>query len=324
MTTKEHDTDPSTPSARRPSKMRSLPPPPRPGPTPPPPDTDPGLAPPPVETDPPSVPLGIKVPSNRPPPLADTLDAPLPVGLATNEDAQKGAKKDSVEILLEGMAELRLDRSRTTPQTAGQASASYHAEHEVRAVERPAPVADEPKVLLEQPPTVTVRLVRGSVRPGEADPTWIRPPQTLRRVLVALAAGFAVVVAIFLWLSAASRSVERQHEQAGTPKPEGPRAVAPVANAPSVVPANAPVAAPVEAPAATLAATAAVADGTAEAPAVAASAAEGRPSGKTPAGHASAAATHGAPDGHGTAGHRTKASPAATAPSDLGEFKTTY
>ncbi len=309
MTTKEHDTDPSTPSARRPSKMRSI--------TPPPPDTDPGLAPPPVETDPPSVPLGIKVPSNRPPPLADTLDAPLPVGLATNEDAQKGAKKDSVEILLEGMAELRLDRSRTTPQTAGQASASYHAEHEVRAIERPAPAADQPKVLLEQPPTVTVRLMRASARPGEADPTWIRPRQTFWRVLVALAAGFAVVVAIFIWLSSSSRFVEPT-----TPKPEGPRALAPVV-APSAAAPSAPAAAQApqaEAPAATVAATAEV---PAEAPAPAAS--DTRPTAKTPTGHnAAAGASHGGTDGHGTSGHRTKTGPASTAPSDLGEFKTTY
>lgn len=316
MTTKEHDTDPSTPSARRPSKMRSI--------TPPPPDTDPGLAPPNLETEPPSVPLGIKVPSNRPPPLVDTLDAPLPVGLATNEDAAKGAKKDSVEILLDGMAELRLDRSRTTPQTAGQASASYHAEHEVRAIERPAPAADQPKVLLEQPTTVTVRLMRGSVRPGEADPTWIRPRQTLRRVLVALAAGFAVVVAIFIWLSMASRSADRQ--EAAAPKPEGSRVLAPVGNAPAVVPANATIAAPTAptAPATPPAATAAATvEATTEAPAPAAP--EGRPA-KTTTGHGSAGApaSHAATEGHPAAGHRTKANAAGTGPSDLGEFKTTY
>jgi hypothetical protein len=320
MTTKEYDTDPSTPSARRPNKMRSTSPP-------PPADTDPGLAPPPVETDPPSVPLGIRVPSNRPAPItADSSDAMLPVGLASNDDAQKGPKKDSVEILLDGMAELRLDRSRTTPQTAGQASASYHAEHEVRVSERPLPMADEPKVLLEQPPTVTVRLARGaSLRPGEADPTWIRPQQTLRRVLVALAAGLAVVTAIFVWLQASSRSAERVRE--GAAKPE--QASQPVVASPPVVPASTPGASSPEAPAAVIAAPGAAApgvaaEGTATEAALAGSAAEGRAAGKTPAGHGSGAPSAHTNDGHGnTAGHRTKASPG-TAANDLGEFKTTY
>jgi hypothetical protein len=314
MTTKEHDTDPSTPSARRPNKMRSSAPP-------PPADTDPGLAPPPVQTDPPSVPLGIKVPSTRPPPIeADSAEA-APVGLATNEDAQKGLKKDSVELLLEGMAELRLDRSRTTPQTDGQASASYHAEHEVRALERPPPEPDQPKVLLEQPPTVTVRLVRGaSLRPGEADPTWIRPEQTLRRVFLALAAGLAVVIAIFVWLQASSRSDERAQESAAKPG----AALPPAANAPPVVPPSGPVAAPLEAPAATAAAGAST-EATAAASASAASVEEGRAAGKTPASRGAAAAASGTRSGaEGHSGHRTKATPAAAATTDVGEFKTTY
>jgi hypothetical protein len=316
MTTKEHDTDPSTPSARRPNKMRSTSPP-------PPADTDPGLAPPPMETEPPSAPLGIKVPSNRPPPRgADTFETALPVGLATNDDSPKASKKDSVEILLDGMAELRLDRARTTPQTAGQASASYHAEHQVHASERPPPIADEPKVLLEQPPTVTMRLVRGaSLRPGEADPTWIRPEQTLRRVFIALAAGLAVVIAIFVWLQAASRSGERAQE--GAAKPEAIRASQPMATAPpGVAPPRAPVAPAVDTP--PTAAAGVAAEGAAAVPVPGASAGGEQATGKTPPGHGSAASPPHAGDGHGNAAGHRKANPAGAASTDLGEFKTTY
>jgi hypothetical protein len=205
MTTKDHDTDPSTPRARRPLKARASA-----SPAPAAVDTDPGLAPPPEPSAAPDRPLGIRVPapSVRPP-------SPTEPG-----ETAPSAKKDSVELLLEGMAEQRLDLSKTTPQTDGQASASYHAEHNVRAAGR-SPPEDEPKVLFGQPPTpVTVRLSRppaAHVPAGASDATVVMRLYTVRGLLFALSAGIAVVLAIFLGLQVTAPNT-----------PTIPAAVAPV------------------------------------------------------------------------------------------------
>jgi hypothetical protein len=274
MTTKDHDTDPSTPSARRPLKARATTSPP------PPPavDTDPGLAPPSTSSAPPARPLGIRVPapSVRPPPPPESAEAAL------------SPKKDSVELLLEGMAEQRLDRSRTTPQTDGQASASYHAEHNVRAAGR-APLEDERKVLFEQPPTpITVRLPRPpavGAPPGVSEATVVTRAYTVRGLLLALSAGVVVVLAIFVGLQMAVRSAP---------------AVLAVAPAPS--PSQAPAAA-AKAPFVTLP----PAEPQLPEPAAPADSAPAQPVQARPA------PTH----------RRTR--PAASAPaSDLGEFKTSY
>lgn len=217
MTTKDHDTNPSTPRARRPLKARAS----TASPAPPGVDTNPGLAPPPEPSAPPARPLGIRVPapSVRPP-------SPTEPG-----ETAPSAKKDSVELLLEGMAEQRLDLSKTTPQTAGQASASYHAEHNVRASGRPSP-EDEPKVLFGQPPTpVTIRLSRPpavDVPPGASDATVVTRLYALRGLLFALGAGIVVVLAIFLGLQMTAPN-----------DPTIPAAVAPVVTpAPSSAPSQ--------------------------------------------------------------------------------------
>src|ERR1019366_5490119 len=61
--------------------------------------------------------------------------------------------KDSVELLLEGMAGPRPDRRKTMPQSDGEASAAYHAAHRLR----PARPASEPgpKVVVERPSQAT-------------------------------------------------------------------------------------------------------------------------------------------------------------------------
>ena len=213
MVIKDNDTDPSTPSARRASEA-----PPalvkgptgdaptsnlaggRPGP-----GTDPGVGDPPSPGAAPKRPLGIVVPA---PGILPTPPAP-----AAAFDPPSGApKKDSVELLLEGMVEQRLDRPKTTPQSDGEASATYHTEHTVYPAERPSPEGG-PKVLLDRPATPTAvqlrRLRRSPPPPASnnraAAATIVTPRSVGRRVLVAAAAGLLVAGAFFLVLQVAIR-----------------------------------------------------------------------------------------------------------------------
>jgi hypothetical protein len=211
MVIKDNDTDPSTPSARRASEA-----PPalvkgptgdalapnlagaRPG-------TDPGVGDPPNPGAAPKRPLGIVVPA---PGILPTPPAPA----ATFDPPSGAPKKDSVELLLEGMVEQRLDRPKTTPQSDGEASATYHTEHTVYPAERPSPEGG-PKVLLDRPATPTAvqlrRVLRSPPPPGSnsraAAATIVTPRSVGRRVLVAAAAGLLVAGAFFLVLQVAIR-----------------------------------------------------------------------------------------------------------------------
>ncbi len=211
MVIKDNDTDPSTPSARRASEAPPAlikgpnhnvapdPAAPRPG-------TDPGVG------DPPSQPgvapkrsLGVVVPA------PGILLTPLPPAAATPDPPAGTPKKDSVELLLEGMGEQRLDRPKTTPQSDGEASATYHTEHTVHPSEHPPP-EDPAKVLLDRPLTPTAIQPRRSLRAPpsgsnnrEAAATILTPSPVGRRVLVAAMAGIMVVVAFFLVLELAIR-----------------------------------------------------------------------------------------------------------------------
>lgn len=230
MATKDHDTDPSTPSARRSGPPGRA-------------DTDPGVAP----------------PSGRPGPGSEGRRVVVPApgvavgGSRASGDAVPDAlqRKDSVELLLEGMSGPRPDRPKTTPQTGGEASAAYHAEHSLHAGHRA--VGAEPKVLVERLVTpraipvavrerglaaraVTLRVAvrergvgtggaavpvaprergvaaRGAALPDAAgdpgvgergaaltdpEPTFVTRRSLSSRVLVACLAGFGVVVALF-------------------------------------------------------------------------------------------------------------------------------
>jgi hypothetical protein len=200
MATNENDTDPSTPSARRltpvaqgsagdalgladtqPTALAIT------TPAPPRPSTNPGLGPPPERRAPPTRPIGIVVP---------------PV--------LSGAKKDSVELLLDGITGPQPERPKTMPQTDGEASAVYHARHDVRPA-RTSP-DDIPKVVVERPlqsPTLRIDRSRAAewdeaaVRAG-LDTTAVEPPQIGPRVVVALVAGLLVVLALFVALRLAT------------------------------------------------------------------------------------------------------------------------
>ncbi|MDP9152514.1 MAG: hypothetical protein M3O36_21520, partial [Myxococcota bacterium] len=231
MSTKDHDTDPSTPGAKQRLSEPHAPA----APVSPPstavdgpgqteiqgvrPGTDPGVAPPAQPRAAPAQPMGIVVPSPSAPP---------------------GKPNDSVDLLLEGIPEEALDRSRNIPQTDGQASAVYHAQHGVRAAR--TPIADEPKVVVERPASVpTVRLQRPKVskagarldeasRLGPQDVTVVTGPPMGSRLTMAIAAGLLVVVAIFALLKATSETRLASATTAAAPSPTPsapPAAVAP-------------------------------------------------------------------------------------------------
>jgi hypothetical protein len=135
----------------------------------------------------------------------------IPTAAAVAAQAPAGPKKDSVELLLEGMPAVQPQAPRTMPQTAGQSSAAYHAEHTVR----PAHTSPDemPKVVVERAPQrATVRIDRAKLQavieqahaqaPTPHDPGL---PMSLR-VAIALVAGLAVVLAIFLVTRASASS----------------------------------------------------------------------------------------------------------------------
>jgi hypothetical protein len=202
MASQNHDTDPSTPGAKRLSEPRtpnaaavalaedgppfdgeasdvSRAPLSRSRPT-----TDPGIAPPPGPLPVPRQPMGIVVP---------------PAVVRAN---------DSVDVLLDGISREQPERARATAQTEGQSAATYHGEHAVRAA-RSAPV-EEPKVVIDRAtPPETVRVPRLPAL-AEVDPrvwgetTAVRPQPLGARVFIAIAAGVAVVLVIFVALQRTS------------------------------------------------------------------------------------------------------------------------
>lgn len=191
MSTNEDDTDPSTPSARRSSR-----------PAPRVEGTDPGVGDP--VTEPiavPTRPLNIVVPA----PGLSTM-TPTPPPAAAQQALLK--HKDSVEILLDGMTDQRLDRTRTTPQSDGQASAAYHSAHTPPASER-APNDDVPKVLLDRPLTPTAVSPRPSPAPARSystDATVLVAPERLgRRIAVAVVLGLLVAGVVLLLLEMTGR-----------------------------------------------------------------------------------------------------------------------
>jgi hypothetical protein len=137
---------------------------------------------------------------------------PGPAGVPA--EARVLAKKDSVELLLDGMSGPRPDRTKTTPQSGGEASAAYHAEHSVHPGHRPTD--DAPKVLVDRPSTpraIPVSSTQAAARraptvtglspprEGAGEPTFVTPPDLRRRVLLAAIAGLVVVFALFIGLA---------------------------------------------------------------------------------------------------------------------------
>jgi hypothetical protein len=119
--------------------------------------------------------------------------------------------KDSVELLLEGMAGPRPERRKTTPQSDGEASASYHAEHGVRRAGASEPPG--PKVLVDRPVAgMVLREKRPSPGPSkhggrDAISTFVPARVIRRRAAMALVAGMLIVLLSFMALRLTSRPV---------------------------------------------------------------------------------------------------------------------
>jgi hypothetical protein len=256
MGTDKEDTDPSSPSALRPNSQggiavaRAVPDPSSGQPT-----TDPGLGPaagpPPQST---RRPMGVTVPapSVRPRPGPSAITPPEITPIAAPLSATPSPAKDSVELLLEGMTGPRAERRKTTPQSDGEASAAYHAEHGVRRARTSEPAG--PKVVVERPAVGGVlRERRPSPVPAklgsrEAMSTFVPARVLRRRVAMALLAGVLFVLLSFM----AFRLTGRQ----GSPQAEATASPAQLASplqsgaASTAMPASPTQAAPAEAPAA--------------------------------------------------------------------------
>lgn len=163
----------------------------------------------------PTRPLNIVVPA----PGLSTM-TPTPPPAAAQQALLK--HKDSVEILLDGMTDQRLERTRTTPQSDGQASAAYHSAHTPPASER-APNDDVPKVLLDRPLTPTAVSPRPSPAPGRSyssDATVLVVPERLgRRLVVAVVLGLLVAAVVLLLLEMSGRRPAPSVAPSETPRP---------------------------------------------------------------------------------------------------------
>jgi hypothetical protein len=294
----DDDTDPSTPSARRSSRPA---PPGLEG-------TDPGVGEP--VTEPvavPKRPLGIVVPG---PGLSTMTPTPAPV------TTQRGVvrPKDSVEILLDGMTDQRLERTRTTPQSDGQASAAYHSEHKPRASEKAIDVT-VPKVLLDRPLTPTAVSPRKSptpARPYSAEATVMIPPPRLGvRLMLAVAGGLLVAAVVFMLLRATAT-------REGAPAPQAADPTVTAVGNPS------PGASPPPTPTMTAAAANAIPVAF-EPPTLPPPPAAAEASATAPAASTSVAGSHlAAAPASSTLKRHTKAAPAPTASGDIGEFRTNF
>jgi hypothetical protein len=249
-------------------------------------------------------PLNVVVPApgvpGVPPTAGGRRDAVLPA-------ASVGNKKDSVELLLEGIAGPRPGRVRTTPQTGGEASAAYHAEH---GLHRGQATHDaEPKVLVERPVTpqsipLSVTMPRGLPTPSlrSIDATLVTRDDLRRRIVVAFVAGLLVVLGLFVVLRLTSRGAEDATtllpaSSPATPPPPMPGVPEPAAPAVTSMPKG---------------------------PALAMSAAD-EPTGsaESASGGAAAAASVAPPRRHRPRSASPAAAPSASAV-DLGEFKTKF
>jgi len=257
--------------------------------------------------------------------------------------AASGRPNDSVDVLLEGIpGGPPQGRARTAPQSDGQASAAYHAQHAVR----PAQTSPDelPKVLVDRPqPGPTLRLDRAKLieeapelfggaagdvagaaagaQEREMEPTVVAPPAMGPRIVVAIAAGVVVVMALFVGLKMMSAKSGGEAEEPGVTGVTGVTGVSGVTGAtpgPTATGATMRAAGAVTA-VATSGATA-MPTAASEPPAVgepsAASTAAGAPAQGAPRhAHARAAAS---------AHAKPKPASAAAPGGNLGEFKTTF
>lgn len=174
--------------------------------------TDPGVGPPaPLRSLAPQM-VGVVVPVAAGPVVAGpAVAAALADAIAESPESPSSpaagahpgaARQDSVELLLSGISGPRPARSRTTPQTGGQASAVYHAEHQLHSA--PPPSEQSKNVLIDRPPTpraipVAAAAARKAAQGRSPSPeaTVVTERALARRLVLALVGALLVVAALF-------------------------------------------------------------------------------------------------------------------------------
>jgi hypothetical protein len=191
-----------------------------------------------------------------PPPSGRGPNAVTPVGVtALSASAVLAASstrpKDSVELLLEGMAGPRPDRTKTTPQSAGEASAAYHAKHGVHpghTLSEPGPtVVVERELPSSSPLEPKPPIEEAVVKPSQASVSTEIPPRPLgRRVATAVLAALLIVLASFVVLDLMANRPGPVAQGPGPGEKVAPvaSAAAPVAAVPAVA-THAPTESPV-------------------------------------------------------------------------------
>jgi hypothetical protein len=236
------------------------------------------------------------------------------MGIVVPAAAPQDLKKDSVELLLDGITGPQPERMRTMPQTDGDASAAYHARHDVRAA-RTSP-DEEPKVVIEritQPPTIRIDRSKlpmfneASAR-AALEPTAVVPPKMGPRIVMAVVAGLLVVCVLLVAVRMMSKSL---WSHAASPASTAPAAV--TTAEPRTLPAPPPPAM------GTAAAKPDEAEPVPSAAEEAGAAVEG--AGAGPAAHSRSPAS---PSSSGATKPRAKAAASAASPKELGELKTTF
>jgi hypothetical protein len=150
-------------------------------------------------------------------------------GLSSKVDVRSPtqSKKDSVELLLEGMTGPRPDRTKTMPQSDGQAAAAYHAQHGVRPARTVA--EREPKVLVDRWPFSAIRRDVRPVAQGATEPSPRLARHLKRRVATAILAGLLVVAGLFLVLKLTSGGPTSNERAGAFPEPVAVVPAVPVA-----------------------------------------------------------------------------------------------
>jgi hypothetical protein len=270
MPTDKTDTDPSTPSARSnegargargdgpiaPAKIVAVAPSVNTSTSPPPtPSTDPG--PPPympnihaADTDPQPMPPAA-APSAPPPSTQRSRGAaPTPVAVPV-PNLGSHVKNDSIDMLLDGIA----GDTRKVAESRGEASLAYAGSEHTPPAPRKTPVPEAPVIVKRREMPPTVRLERAMIEAAVAkqtkkpadNATVIVPRTQGPRVVVALFAAIAVVLAVFLgmnsWssrLKRAAMAVDPSASELVTSPPPG--AWTPAASAATSVPTSVPTA----------------------------------------------------------------------------------
>jgi hypothetical protein len=137
----------------------------------------------------------------------------IPPPASATSSSMPSSIKDSVELLLEGMAGPRPDRRKTKPQSDGEASAVYHAEHGLRRARNSSEPG--PKVVVERAPPVASTTERTPVAPKGAAPgsrealsTFVPGRVLRRRMAVALVAAVLIVLLSFVGLRLSAHHAE--------------------------------------------------------------------------------------------------------------------